>query len=94
VYSAAFPVATLCANLCACLLLGGVAAGAARGYIAEPLRLFIVVGVCGGFSTFSTFSFETLQLLQNGRYLLAVSYAVGSVICCVIGVAIGFRLIQ
>ena len=91
-YSVHFPIATLCANVLACLLLGIVAGSAGRGAVSESARLLLIVGICGGFSTFSTFSGETLQLLQTGRYGIAALYVCGSLGACVGGVALGLRL--
>lgn len=52
--------------------------------IAQPsLRLFVLVGICGGFSTFSTFSFETLDLFRSGHALLAIVNILISVSLCV-----------
>ena len=54
--------------------------------------LFLKTGVCGGFTTFSTFSLETVMLLQNGRYGLGVLYIILSLGCCLAGVAAGLWL--
>ncbi|OUP50280.1 hypothetical protein B5F19_15130 [Pseudoflavonifractor sp. An184] len=54
--------------------------------------LFWKTGVCGGFTTFSTFSLESLTLLEKGKWLLGGSYMVLSVVLCLLGVALGERL--
>ena len=61
------------------------------GFIGSVL-LFARVGLCGGFTTFSTFSLESLSLLEKGRWLLGGSYMVLSVVLCLLGVALGERL--
>ncbi len=91
-----FPYATLCANIAACLVLGFVAASALKGNVNDSVRLLLITGFCGGFSTFSTFSNETLLLLQQGKIFTALIYATSSLIFCLVGVwlgnAIAFRL--
>ncbi|MCH5182332.1 MAG: CrcB family protein [Prevotellaceae bacterium] len=82
------PVAgTLAANVAGSLAIG-FASGSADGRRA----LFLSVGVCGGFTTFSTFSAQTLSLLQEGRLVAAALYAFGSVALCVAGTLAGFAL--
>jgi CrcB protein len=79
-----FPVATLVINVLACLLLGFVVGLADhRQMISPATRLFWTVGVCGGFSTFSTFSNETLYLIQNGFTLSLLFYVSLSLLVCV-----------
>jgi len=64
-----FPVGTLVVNLVGCLLLGAVVAALAHGPAAnERWRLLVGVGVLGSFTTFSTWSYETLALLEQGRW--------------------------
>ena len=55
-------------------------------------RLFVMVGLCGGFTTFSSFSLQTFDLLRSGESMRAASYIVASVLLCVIGTAIGHAL--
>ncbi len=76
-----FPLATFLANVLACLVLGLVWSGfAAKGLDWESARLLMVVGFCGGFSTFSTFSLETLRLIQYGEWGMALLYVLGSLL--------------
>ena len=65
----AFPVKTFAINVAGAFLIGLIAALAAKEWAGSPrLILFLKVGICGGFTTFSTFSLETVSLLQGGKY--------------------------
>ena len=78
-----FPFGTLSANIIACLVLGLVIGIADHRQLISPAaRLFWTVGFCGGFSTFSTFSAETLTMIQNGFHLSTVIYVVLSLVLC------------
>lgn len=82
-YGAHFPLATLVVNILAGLVLGiflGVISS--KPVYSPDLQLFIAVGFCGGFSTFSTFSYETLQLLRTGQVVLALLNIFLSVLLC------------
>ena len=76
---------------CAALLLPVACGGPAdEAELVTPMvRLFLVGGVLGGFTTFSTFGIETWQLVEDGRAALALTYAAGSLVAGVAGVAIG-----
>ena len=78
---------TLAANVCGAFLIGW-AASALQG---SSWMIFMTVGVCGGFTTFSTFSSQTLRLLENGQYALALGYALGSVVLSVFFVFLGLH---
>lgn len=78
-----FPLGTLIVNIIACLVLGFVIGLADHKQIISPAtRLFLTVGFCGGFSTFSTFSYETLQLLQGGLSIQMILYILFSIVLC------------
>jgi len=75
----AFPTGTLSVNLLGCLLIGVAANLFAAGEgTRTTLRLFLVVGLLGGFTTFSSFGLETLRLLEEGRVLAAALYVAAS----------------
>jgi CrcB protein len=80
-----FPWATLSANLLSCLVLGLIMSTAGKGVIrSEGWLAFLTIGFCGGFSTFSTFSFETLRLMRDGMYLFAGLNVAVSVVACLL----------
>jgi CrcB protein len=60
----------------------------------DNVRLFVMVGICGGFTTFSSFSLQTFDLARSGAWGKAVANIVLSVVLCVAAVAIGHRLAQ
>lgn len=86
--------ATLLINLLGGLAMGAlIAALAARGVPGgERLRLLLATGVLGGFTTFSTFSLETMLMIERRAYGLAIGYALASVVLSVAGVFIGVIL--
>ena len=89
----AFPVLTLVTNLLGAVVIGfiaGIVSG--REQVSPYGVLFWKTGVCGGFTTFSTFSLEAVELLQSKAYLAAGLYLVLSVALCLIGVVAGKRL--
>ena len=89
-----FPVLTLATNLLGAVLIGLVAGLAGRGRLSGGWTLFWKTGVCGGFTTFSAFSLESLGLLQRGRLLLGGAYMLLSAVLCLLGVALGLKMSQ
>ena len=84
-----FPWGTLLINILGSFVIGLVAAwtmAPARIGMHPDVRIFLMVGVCGGFTTFSAFSLQTLELLQSGAVWPAAGYVVGSVALCLAAV--------
>ena len=82
-----FPLITLLINVAGAFVIGMVTILASRHLITDPrLVLFLKVGLCGGFTTFSSFSLEAFGLLENGDTMIALSYMILSVVLCVTGV--------
>jgi CrcB protein len=88
----AFPLATFAVNILGCFLLGFLGGYFAKNGADAKLALLATTGFCGGFTTFSTFSRETLALFANDFYALGVFYVISSVILGLIAVAAGFWL--
>ena len=83
-----FPIKTFVINILGCVAIGCIAAVAAKNTELNPrMILFLKVGICGGFTTFSTFALETTDLIKNGYTGIAFFYAV---LCLMIGCAVIF----
>jgi CrcB protein len=88
-----FPFGTLVVNLIGSLLLGFIVQIAETKTGPGPwMKVFLTVGLCGGFTTFSTFSLESFRMLQDGSYLLALGNIAGSLVLCLIGIWAGMVL--
>lgn len=82
-----FPVKTLFINVAGAFIISIIVATATKNKSLNPnLILMLKVGVCGGFTTFSTFAYETAELMQRGNVMVAVSYALSSVILGVLAI--------
>ena len=94
-FSITFPHGTLWANLLGCLTLGAVMAVAAETEILSPsARLFLATGLCGGFTTMSTFTYETVRLTQDGEMLYAAAYFLSTLVGCAVMFLVGMLLIR
>ena len=90
-----FPWGTLLINVLGSFVIGLVAAATLtpeRIAMHPTMRVFLMTGVCGGFTTFSAFSLQTLELMQGGELVPAFGYAVGSVVLCVVATYCGWLL--
>ncbi len=80
---------TLLVNIVACLILGFLLGMNARDLLSSPHKLLLATGFCGGFSTFSTFSGELVSLGQQGHVMLALLYALGSLLLGIVSIVLG-----
>jgi CrcB protein len=90
-----FPYGTLLINILGSFVIGAVAGATltpARMGLHPDLRVFLMVGICGGFTTFSAFSLQTLELIQLGDVTPAMIYIAASVMLCVLFVWLGWWL--
>lgn len=89
-YSLNFPFATLLVNIVGSFILGfTIALFWNKAHLNDTVKLAIAVGFCGGLTTFSTFSWETFDMFKNGEFLLAVIYALISVLACILAISLG-----
>lgn len=89
-----FPWGTLLVNLSGCLLIGffvSLTGPDGRLIVSPHVRLFVMTGLCGGYTTFSTFSLETLRLLQDREWAYAAWNIAGSITLCLAGVWAGYQ---
>ena len=90
---ATFPWGTLVINVSGSLLLGVLMRYAlATPSVSAELRAFLTTGFCGGYTTFSTYSYETATLLEDGQYGRASTYALASVVLALVATFAGFVL--
>lgn len=88
-----FPVLTLITNLLGAFIIGVVVGLFEKQYLSSQIHLFLKTGLCGGFTTFSTFSLETLTLLENDMIFIAIVYAFISIAGCIVGVYLGKMIV-
>jgi fluoride exporter len=90
-----FPYGTLLITVLGSFVIGlvaGLTLTPERMGMHPDLRIFLMVGICGGFTTFSAFSLQTLELIQSGDMVPAIFYVAGSVVLCLVFVWFGWWL--
>lgn len=94
-FGLAFPAGTLLVNITGSLLLGFILRFALGGtQISPETRILLTTGFCGGYTTFSTFSYDTAVMFESGQYRRAVVYVTLSVVLSVLATFAGFALAQ
>ena len=90
-----FPVATLTANFLSCLVFGAVVMlGISKMNLSYSLKLMLITGFCGGFSTYSAFTFETVELFKTGQQGLALSNIILNFALSVSGLYLGMFAVK
>ncbi len=94
-YPSSFPLGTFTINIVGCLLIGMIYAFSEKGNIMSPeVRMFLATGFCGGFTTFSTFSYDILQLLKDREILIASGYISLSVFLGILAAYLGVIIVK
>lgn len=89
-----FPWGTLFVNVTGCIVIGffvSLTGPGGRLIVSSNVRLFVMTGLCGGYTTFSTFSLETLRLMQDREWAYAVWNIASSIALCLAGVWAGYQ---
>jgi CrcB protein len=92
-----FPWGTVLINILGSFVIGwfgGMTGPAGRHALPDAVRAFVMVGLCGGFTTFSSFSLQTMELLRGGYPARAMVNILASVALCLLATALGLRLSQ
>lgn len=93
--AAKFPWSTFTVNLLGCLLMGLLSGFIERlEWFTPQIRLLLLTGLLGGFTTFSAFGFETVYLLRRGEVWIAAAYVLASVLVCVGALWIGLKAVE
>ncbi len=93
VTGASFPYGTIVVNILGCFVIGLLMSSMEERFIAVPsLRIFLAIGILGGFTTFSSFSYETMALLREGDILMGGLNVVASIVICLAATWLGHGL--
>jgi CrcB protein len=84
---------TFAVNFTGCLLIG-IAIGLSERYswFSPQMRLFVATGICGGYTTFSAFAYENINLMRNGNFAVSLIYILASVIICFSATFLGYTI--
>lgn len=94
-FPSSFPWGTLSVNVLGCLLIGVLLSlGERQSWMNNDLRLLWLTGFCGGYTTFSTFASENIQLWQSGQILTVIAYTIASVLLGLVAVWLGLVMVK
>jgi len=92
-FPSSFPYGTFAVNIIGCLVLGLVVGLSERlNWLTADWRIFLTVGICGAYTTFSTFSYENIKLLQEGNFIVFAIYTIASFALCLLALLLGLSL--
>jgi CrcB protein len=90
-----FPFAIFLINISGGFMMGLIVAGASSKFHLTPeMRAFLTVGILGGYTTFSTFSLDSVLLIERGAYAQAASYVIGSAVLSILALFAGMSLVR
>lgn len=90
-----FPAGTFAVNFAGCVIFGAIVGAAEQRWVLTPeARAFLLVGVLGGFTTFSTYAFESVELIRSGQTLAASLNIVGQVVAGLLGLWAGYMIVR
>lgn len=92
--SVAFPWGTMVVNVMGCFMIGLLSGLSLGGHISPSVKLLLIAGFCGGFTTFSTFMNENLLMGREGAMLSAVIYTLVSLVLGLVAVIVGYQLVK
>lgn len=94
-HSGAFPFGTFLANISGCFIIGILYALVVKqSWFSIEWRLFLITGICGGYTTFSSFSYESISLLSEGNYLYFAMYVVLSILLGLTATWLGYMILR
>jgi fluoride exporter len=93
-FLSAFPFGTLTVNIIGCFAIGVIFGMSDKMNLSPEWRLFLATGICGGFTTFSAFSLETMALLRNGQIFYGMIYVAASILIGLLAVYLGMTLLK
>jgi CrcB protein len=89
-----FPYGTFVVNVLGCLIFGIIMGAARQRFVLGPSeRAFLLIGILGGFTTFSTFTYETFALLQDGEFFRAFANVAGQLVCGLVALWAGYAAV-
>ena len=90
-----FPLGTFIVNVTGCLLIG-IVFGLSERYqwMTPQFRIFLMTGICGGYTTFSAFAFENIRLFQESAYITSFMYIAASLLSCLLAVFLGMMCVK